>query len=290
VNRKWWNLGICLVWLALPLSALRYWMVWDRLPARLATHFSLTNQPNGWMSREGSLVFTLVLMSCMLTTFTAILLRIRKPDTLAWSVLGMFYIIIGFIYEITESVLDFNLTGAPLPLLSMFVGIGVVVIAVVIIAFRSKRGTSLPPSNVVAEETHSVGAWALAFFIPAALQLLAFYAIPNPAARVGLAIGAISLSFAGIMAVSGFHYLFTREGIEIRTLGFRVRSIPADHIKQYNTAHWSIAGGYGIRGLGDRRAYVWGNRGVRITTDDGEVFLGHKHPDRIVHDLDAIKQ
>ncbi len=47
-------------------------------------------------------------------------------------------------------------------------------------------------------------------------------------------------------------------------------------------------GGYGIRGIGDRRAYVWGNRGVRIKTSEGEVFLGHSEPEKIVRDLDLI--
>ena len=37
-------------------------------------------------------------------------------------------------------------------------------------------------------------------------------------------------------------------------------------------------GGYGIRGIGERRAYVWGNTGVRIMLSDGEVFLGHHEP------------
>jgi hypothetical protein len=48
--------------------------------------------------------------------------------------------------------------------------------------------------------------------------------------------------------------------------------------------------GYGIRGLGNHKAYVWGNRGVRVHMDDGEVFLGHSNPQRIVHDLDLVKQ
>ena len=43
-----------LLWLALPLTALQYWMVWDQLPARMATHFGATGQPNGWMPRETS--------------------------------------------------------------------------------------------------------------------------------------------------------------------------------------------------------------------------------------------
>jgi hypothetical protein len=48
--------------------------------------------------------------------------------------------------------------------------------------------------------------------------------------------------------------------------------------------------GYGIRGLGSTRAYVWGNDVVHITTLDGEVFLGTHDPARVVRDLDMMKQ
>jgi hypothetical protein len=92
------------------------------------------------------------------------------------------------------------------------------------------------------------------------------------------------------MAWSGFHYLFTPAGIEIRTLGFRLRSIPAHDIESYTSDGWNVFGGYGIRGIGEKRAYVWGNRGVRIKTSEGEVFLGHDEPEKIVSDLDLVTQ
>jgi hypothetical protein len=91
------------------------------------------------------------------------------------------------------------------------------------------------------------------------------------------------------MAWDGFHYYFTRHGVEIRTLGFRVKSIPLIQIKSYEIGGWSPLRGYGIRGIGNHKAYVWGNKGVRVQMFDGEVFLGHSDPQRIVHDLDVIK-
>jgi hypothetical protein len=48
--------------------------------------------------------------------------------------------------------------------------------------------------------------------------------------------------------------------------------------------------GYGIRGIGNTRAYVWGNKVVHISTQNGEVFLGHNDPARLVRDLDQMKQ
>ena len=65
---------------------------------------------------------------------------------------------------------------------------------------------------------------------------------------------------------SGFHYRFTHAGLEIRTLGLRLRSIPKEQIRDYRQDSWNWLGGYGIRGLGEDRAYVWTNSGVRIRT------------------------
>ena len=95
---------------------------------------------------------------------------------------------------------------------------------------------------------------------------------------------------SGLAAWSGFHYFFTRSGLEIRALGFRLRSVPAEQIQRYAIQQWNFLRGYGIRGVGNLRAYVWGNRGVQITTSQGEVFLGHDDPDRIVRDLDVVTQ
>lgn len=144
--------------------------------------------------------------------------------------------------------------------------------------------------GVLAEETHRSRLWGLVLASPLAIVLAVTASLPNLGVRLALlAVGLVTLG-AAVMAWSGFHYLFTSNGVEIRTLGFRLRFIPKEHIEEYAVANWSIAGGYGIRGLGDRRAYVWGNKGVRIKTTEGEVFLGHSEPDRIVQDLDLLKQ
>ena len=112
--------------------------------------------------------------------------------------------------------------------------------------------------------------------------------VPILGIRLTLIVSAVILIGASAMAWSGFRYSFSPTGLEIYTLGFRVRSIPAAEIRSYAPDRWNVIGGYGIRGIGDRRAYVWGNRGVRIKTAEGEVFLGHSEPEKIVRDLDLI--
>ena len=95
---------------------------------------------------------------------------------------------------------------------------------------------------------------------------------------------------SGLAAWGGFHYSFTQFGLEISTLGFRLRSIPKEQIGRYSVKPWSFFRGYGIRGVGNQRAYVWGNTGVQIETSQGTLYLGHDDPERIVRDLDMITQ
>lgn len=293
MNRTWWKVSIVLLWLGLPLIAFRYWLVWDHLPARMATHFNAANQPNGWMTREGSLIFVLVLYLFMVTLFTAIMFFVRNvhaPEAAAWAVMGLFYVVLGILFYGNESVLRYNLAGTPIQLVYMVAPVFIAIFAVIVITFTSKRGQSLPAGNILAQEVHPGRPFALLLLLPAVIELAVIYAIPNTGLRLTLGLAAIVFLFVGAMAWNGFTYLFSSTGVEIRTLGFRLRSIPVEQIKEYAPDRWSLVGGYGVRGLGERRAYVWGNRGVRIKTSDGEVFLGHSNPDRIVHDLDVIKQ
>jgi hypothetical protein len=154
----------------------------------------------------------------------------------------------------------------------------------------AKRDSGLSPGPLLAEEVHTGRFWAALLFVPVVAELAVLAGIPNAAARIAMGVVALLLLGAAALAWSGFHYLFTNAGVEIRTLGFRLRSIPTEHIKDYSVDLWSPIRGYGIRGIGDKRAYVWGNKGVRIHTTDGEVFLGHNEPECIVQDLDLIRQ
>lgn len=290
MKRKWWQALIALLWLAVPAIALHYWLLWDRLPARLATHFDAIGHPNGWMSREASFIFTIVLMLFILTSATVILSRVHKPDASSWALLGMFYVIIGMLYHVEQKVLDYNLSGRPVEVSPVIMAVFAAIFVVIGIFLATKRGVSLSSGTVLAEEVHASRSWGLVFAIPLVIELAVLVAVPNAAIRIAVGLGALLLFLGAALAWNGFHYFFSSSGLEIRTLGFRLRSVPVGQIQEYTVERWHPIGGYGIRGIGQRRAYVWGNRVVRIKTTDGEVFLGHSEPERIVHDLDAIKQ
>lgn len=142
--------------------------------------------------------------------------------------------------------------------------------------------------HVLAEETHSGRVWGV--IILAAMLGPALSVIFVPTAPGRFALGVVSVLGLGalLMAWSGFQYRFLQNGVEIRTLGFRLRSIPRQSIVSYSIEPWGWLRGYGIRGLGRTRAYVWGNKVVHIRTTNGEVFLGHSDPERIVRDLNMV--
>jgi hypothetical protein len=143
-------------------------------------------------------------------------------------------------------------------------------------------------NDVLAEETHSGRLWSLIILLALLGPMIAVAMAPSPVSRwmivlLGvLAIGVFAISW------SGFQYRFLRHGVEIRMLGFRLRSIPKQSIVGYSIEPWNLIRGYGIRGYGSTRAYVWCNQVVHIKTTTGDIFLGHKDPARIVRDLDMV--
>ncbi len=291
MNRKAFQISTWLMWMALPLTAFRFWLVWDRLPLRMATHFNVNGQPNGWMPRESAFYAALGITAVMVAVFTAISYVAHKthvPDAFSWSLLGFFYLVTGFVYAANSGVVRYNLDGQPMQIDFWTVLVPVATIVLVAIFLGAKRGASLPVAGVIAEESHGSRAWSLLFIALLLVQVFTAKAIAAPPVRFASALLCLLFALIALHVWTGFHYLFTSAGVEISTLGFRLRSIPREQIKQYEVESWNPLRGYGIRGIGNRRAYVWCNKGVRIKTTEGEVFLGHDEPERIVHDLDAI--
>jgi hypothetical protein len=291
MNRKVFQIFTWLMWLALPTIALRFGLVWNHLPLRMATHFDINGRPNGWMLRETAFYTALGITALVIAVFTIVSYVAHKthvPDAFSWSLLSFFYLVISFVYAGNSGVVQFNLDGQSVQIDFWTVLVPVALIALTAIFIGSKRGDNLPGTDIIAEESHGSRAWSLLFIALVLAQFTAAIAIPGASVRIVSALLGVLLAAIAIQIWNGFEYRFTRAGVEIRTLGFRLRSIPREEIKQYEVESWNPLRGYGIRGIGNRRAYVWCNKGVRIKTTEGEVFLGHNEPERIIHDLDSI--
>ena len=143
-------------------------------------------------------------------------------------------------------------------------------------------------SDVLAVETHSGRVWSLlvlpALIVPALLASL----YPTAPARFSLIVLALVGAAALALVLGGFQYRFLRHGVEVRTLGIRLRAIPKQAIVSYSIEAWGMPRGYGIRGVGNTRAYVWGNKVVHIKTTNGDIYLGHSDPETIIRDLNQV--
>jgi len=142
--------------------------------------------------------------------------------------------------------------------------------------------------DLLAEETHSGRVWSLIILLALVGPMIAAALAPSPVGHWAVALVAVVAICTFAMSWSGFQYRFLQHGVEIRMLGFRLRSIPRQSILSYSIEPWSLIRGYGIRGIGNTRAYVWCNQVVHIKTSNGDIFLGHDDPVRIVHDLDMV--
>ena len=143
-------------------------------------------------------------------------------------------------------------------------------------------------NDVLAVETHAGRIWGL-LILPAIVGPAISVALyPTSPARIALVIVLLVGIPALALVLSGFEYRFLRDRVEIRTLGFCLRTIPTHEILGYAIEPWSLPRGYGIRAAGSTRAYVWGNKVVHIRTTNGDVFIGHNDPQKIVHDLDQV--
>jgi len=142
--------------------------------------------------------------------------------------------------------------------------------------------------DVLAQETHSGRGWSLIILLALLGPMIGVALVPSTAGHWAVVLLGVITIGVFAMAWSGFQYRFLQHGVEIRMLGFRLRSIPKQSIVSYSIEPWAFIRGYGIRGIGSTRAYVWCNKVVHIRTSNGEIFLGHNDPERIVRDLDRV--
>jgi hypothetical protein len=121
----------------------------------------------------------------------------------------------------------------------------------------------------------------------------AIYAMCQPidyilAARIVSSALALLALVVGVLAECGYRYRFTARGLEISTLGFRRQFIPVEQIVRYEPAKWTPSDRWNFGIYGRHRCYLWGGPGVRIQTLDGQVYLGHEFPQKLVAHLDRI--
>lgn len=285
--------------------ALRTAAVWDRLPAVMMSHFDARGVANGWSARNEFIVLMFVLVGGIVALLALISDRVgRRRAVAGWAFVVMTWAVAAFMAGTFWATLDANLYHTRLAMAPQWIIAGVVVPLAFAIGIdwrwwlsrqRREAARSAKPAQVVAEEQHGSAVFAGVFFGGAVLLLL--LAVPAHNDRgywpvIGLIVGAVALVLSGFWALRGFTYRFTTAGVEIRTLGIRLRRIPLSQITEYDVQRCNPLtdfGGWGVKGFGNETAYIWGGHtGLRIKTASGDVYLGHREPQRLLNDLNRI--
>jgi Domain of unknown function (DUF1648) len=312
----WRNLSL-LPWLILPAMLWRYWQLQDLLPERIAVHFNANNVPNGWSDRGDFAVGLIGMTVGMLALFTILSLIPKRPKTFSWLLLFFEYFVSVVICLAFVGVLEFNALNridslrivGRIAMLTPVVAIVAVVIAVMragrkevgaltaAIAPTSTGSPSVAPSQgrLLAEEIQRAPLAGMFFAIATVLVISAAIKIPTSAplwVRLLVYCASPLCLWVTLQAWGGFRYRVTSTGIDVRTGGIRVCSIPKATIQDYRIAQIDPLGdfgGWGIRMLPGRRAFIWhGHEAVRIRTPQRTVYLGHDQPERLVKDLDVM--
>jgi len=148
-------------------------------------------------------------------------------------------------------------------------------------------GSDQIQGKVLAIETHSGSKWNF-IILPALMgPMIGVAFLPNGVPWPLVLLAALGV-FVFYASWKGFQYRFLSGGVEVRMLGFRLNSIPKQAILSYVVEPWPWIRGRGIRGWHRARAYVWSNRMVHIRTSEGDIYLGHDDPERLVRDLNQV--
>lgn len=282
---------IALPWLSIPLLGWHLASTWSSLPQRIAVHFDLRGNANGWQSPTFFAVFAMVLLLFMLAVLTYALLRALRLCSLWRAMTVIHYFVIGTILTLLWQTLDHAAYDRPIaaiwPVPAIF-PLSALLFAAIALALIPVTGAA-PSANasLIAEERHR-SPMQLFFFLPGVL--IGFWLairVPGPPRIIGIFL-IVVMGWVAVAVLEGFQYVVRSDGVQIRGFMLPLRFIPRATIRGYRSEPWSGLG-YGIRLTATGTAYVWGGRKVvSITTDSGEVILGHYHPERLIGDLDRM--
>ncbi len=291
--------------LAVLVLGIRTAEVWDRLPGVMMSHFDDRGVANGWMGRNQFVLFMFVLVGFIVGLLALISDRVsRRRRVAGWFVMALNWGTAAFITAVFWATLDANLNHSRLSMVPVWALIVVLVPLSFSIGIdwrwwlsqqRREAARQARPAQVVAEEHHGSNVFAVLFFAVA----VGFVVVSALAHRdgamlavVAVSVGAVLLVLCGLWALHGFTYRFTTAAIEIRVFGLRLRRIPLSQITHYDVERCNPLtdfGGWGIKGFGNETAYIWGGHtGLRIKTASGDVYLGHREPQRLVNDLNRL--
>jgi len=314
-------------------------LVWDELPAVMASHFGANGVANGWMPRNQFFIASFACTVPVAALLAVIAERIGRRKPLAGvGMLTMEWLTSALLIGVFWSAIDANLYHQRLAVFPVWIIIAAMIPVVLAVGidwkwwlrrrpYQPKSGRHgapardrlteavgpthsaaeqfgareghhemvgpeiAAPERVVAEERHGSGRAAIGMLaLGAGVMALVMLVPPHFVAIPVVLMVVIGLS--ALWAWRGFDYRFTTAAVEIRTFGIRLRRIPLLEIKEFNAEEvhpLTDFGGWGIKGFGSDTAYIWGGHtALHIKTYQGDVYLGHRDPERLGRDMEMV--
>ena len=270
-----------------------------RLPERLVIQLDGSGAPGRDLPRDLALVLMglFVLGELLVLSWLARLLArgMRSaPAALAGAAIILMIVAgeVGLLIEL----LRFNLDGTPLRWGALLLagGIGALLpaaLAVLGLGAAGERGPAAAAESIAGwdrEVRVEIHRSALRFWINlpfAGGLVVGWIAAPHPVWRALVALLALLVGWALALIVAGFRYEFSEAGLRVLGLGRLLVRVPRTEVLA-----WEVRpvrplldfGGWGIRGGGSTRAFIWsGRRALRLLTTTGTIWLGHDDPDRL---------
>ena len=293
-----WKIAMAVPWLAFVAMLVDIGRAYDQLPAVIASHFNAAGIANGFAPKQPVFTTIIVIALGLLCIFTFLLTRFPQISGLGWLVMVGEYWGIGLLVGLTHATLRVGLREAatldfPIGIWSLIMG-GALVIGEIGRIRTVRRHADAHGGQFIAEEVHGSQKMGGSFLLFAVVTCSAAVVVgARGVAVVVLATVGILMLGCAIWAWTGFQYRITTAGLEIRMLGMPIRFIPAMDIQSIQAQDCNPLtdiGGWGIRGIGKMRAYIWGgNRCVHVRTHAGdEIYLGVADPDRMVRELESM--
>ena len=100
------------LWLALPATALNFWLFWNRLPARIAMHYDINGRPTSWASPNELRTLSLGFLALVLlvVTGTGFLVAHVRSDRAKAAIIPL-SLAIGLVWALLNGFVWFNLTS-----------------------------------------------------------------------------------------------------------------------------------------------------------------------------------
>lgn len=114
------KLAIPFIWATTAALVVRLLTAWDQLPARVAVHFGMDMQPNGWSSKN--VLAATVLMAVLGQAGLATLLLVRANSASGWIALVLATVNIALVSAFWQTI-RYNVNGAPFQPLWMFLSL-----------------------------------------------------------------------------------------------------------------------------------------------------------------------